>query len=75
MAFSDQIAVATTVGIAYNHFLNFILASCWLLYIFAKDNTTELAAFSIDVNQRDRNRPELTNRFCDLIQIYSDVKQ
>lgn len=61
----------------YLQFLSFAFGSCWLFIFIAKDITTDLTAFNTAVAAKtsDGNSAELTKRFCDVVQIYTDAKQ
>lgn len=86
MAWPVQFAGALAVALTGTIFLNFLFGSCWLFIDMAEDITKDLAAFSADVKstekraelverRRRRRRRQLVERFCDIIQLYSDAKQ
>lgn len=56
-------------------FVNTVFGACWLFIHIAEDITKELSAFNNDIETSKENRVELSKRFCDLIQVYSDANQ
>lgn len=59
------------------HFLNLVFGSCWLFIFIVEDVTQDVVAFNIAAKAvvSNGNGTELTNRFCDTVQIYSDAKR
>lgn len=57
--------------------LSLILASSWLFITIANDDLTQtLIAFNANVRKSNKQgHDELMQRFCDIIQSYSDVKE
>lgn len=58
-------------------FFNIVFGSSLLFNVIAEDITKDLAAFNDSTNEpmEDEDRAELTERFCNIIQHYSDAKQ
>lgn len=54
--------------------LSFTGGSCWLIVTFVEDITNELSQFSADKLQKINHRG-LKERFCDVLQQLSDIKQ
>lgn len=79
VAWLTQFATAACTAMAFIQFVNFIVGSCWLFTFVAKDITQrDLTAFNTAATKATKsseNRTKLTNRFCDMLQIYSDTKQ
>lgn len=57
-------------------FSNIFFGSCGLFIFMAEDITQDVAAFNIisKTARLDENRRELTSRFCEIAQFYSDAK-
>lgn len=54
----------------------FIFASSWLFIAINDDLTEELATFNTDLGTLNENGYlDLMQRFCDIIQLYSDAKE
>lgn len=49
------------------------VGSCWLFIAFAKDLTNEL--LGLDASARDKNYPELMERFTKLVEMHMNIKQ
>lgn len=75
MAWFAQSAGSVAVTIVCVQFLNIMLASCWFFSSIAKDITTDVIEFNIDIQESEENRARLTKSFCSLVQIYSDAKR
>lgn len=70
---------AGVVGVTVNviQFFNTVFGSTWHFIVAVEDISNDMVAFNNAVGtQKDRSdRMELANRFCNIIQHYSDVKQ
>lgn len=75
VAFFCQCFGVLTATLIILQFLNLVFGSCWLFIHIAKDITRDLVAFNDDIESPNQNRVELTTRFNDLVQIYTDAKQ
>lgn len=75
VAFLAQCEGCIALATVYLHFVNLIFGSCWLFIIMAKDITKDIAAFNVAAKATNGNRMEISKRFCDMIQIHSDVKK
>lgn len=63
-------------------FYQYLFGSGWLFIFIANDIKEDLAAFNTDVTifenvtkNRDEHRFKLTNKFCAIIQLYTDAKE
>lgn len=58
-------------------FYGFVLGSCWLFIVIAKDITKDVTAFNNAVRtlKNNRDHAKLMETLRDIIQIYSNVKQ
>lgn len=56
-------------------FLCLIFGSCWLFIFIAEDIAKDLIAFNIIAKTSNANHSELTKRFCDIVQIFTDAKE
>ena len=57
-------------------FVSFYGASSWLFIYMAEDIKNDMAEFNdIVKTQENVDRAELMERFCNIIQLYSDAKQ
>lgn len=71
-----QYAGAASMTIFILQFLNFVFGSCWLFNFIAEDITQDIAGFNFIVRTTsDGDRTGLTKHFCNIVQIYSDVKE
>lgn len=52
----------------------FLLGCCWLFICFAKEVTNDLSLLNIN-GRRKRNRFEVKQRFCNIVRVYTDVKE
>lgn len=73
VAWLSQFAGGASVASIYTQFLNIFIGSCWFFTFTAEDITQDVVAFNI--MQSAATKAELTRRFCDIVQIYSDAKQ
>ena len=70
---SVESSAVMTTGTAM---FGFIYGSSWLFICMAKDITNDMAEFNdIVKTQENVDRAELMERFCKIIQLYSDAKQ
>lgn len=74
-----QCAAGVSVGVAIGQFSNLVLGSCWLFIVSAEDITQDVIKFN-KVTKASRAKlneihAELTKRFGNLVQAYSDAKQ
>lgn len=56
-------------------FLSLVFGSCWFFIFITNDINRDLAAFKTAIETPNENQSDLTKRFCNLVQIYSDVKE
>lgn len=76
VAWTAQCAEVIPTATIIAQILSLIFGSCWLFICMAEDITQDVVEFSFIVTtSTDENRTELSKRFCDLIQIYSDAKE
>lgn len=76
MAWPTQSAGVIVVGSIYAQFLNFVFGACWLFIFIVEDITKDVAGFSnVITTIKDEDRSKLTERFCHIVQIFSDAKQ
>lgn len=53
----------------------FIAGSCWLFVAFVEDITSDLCALNAEIKSTNANQMDVKKRFCEIINLYSDVKQ
>lgn len=76
VAWLSQCAGTIAGSCANFQFLNLLFGSCWLFMFIAEDITQDVIAFNnMAKTASNENCTELIKRFCDMVQIYSDVKQ
>ena len=76
MAWLAQTAGVVAMMVQSTEYLSFITGSNYLFICMAKDVTSDVAEFNdIVKTQKNPDRDELMERFCDIIQLYSDAKQ
>lgn len=51
----------------------FCIAFCWLIIAFVKDIRNDLDQLTL--NDRHQNHEQITGIFCEIIELYSEVKQ
>lgn len=73
-AFLAQCLGSMCTAIVYTQDLNLIFAICWLVTFIAKDIATDVPALNVTSRKKKENRIELTKRFCEIAQMYSDVR-
>lgn len=56
-------------------FFNFFFGSCLIFNAIAEDISTNVIEFNSAAQTPEGNRFELMERFCALVQLYSDAKQ
>lgn len=73
---SETVAISAAGAIVLS-VMFLILGSSWLFLTVADhDLTKELAAFNIDVKtSAEKDHEELMQRFCNIMQVFSDVKE
>lgn len=71
----SQLAGILCLSCLYSHFFNCIFGSVWLFICIAKDVKMDLIAFNVAVKTSDVDEAELTKRFLNVTQIYSDAKE
>lgn len=54
--------------------LGFYIGSCWLFISFVKDIKNDLDLLNV-AGKSKRSRMKVTERFCDVVQVYSNVKE
>lgn len=76
VAWFAQWAGACPVACIFIQFLNFVFGSCWLFIFIAEDIGQDVDAFnSIAKTASRENHAELTKRFRDIVQTYTDAKK
>lgn len=53
----------------------FVVGLCLYVVAFVRDITSDLHALNAVINSTDSNQVEVKKRFCDIIKLYTDVKQ
>lgn len=73
-AFGQAAGVFCIVG-AVTPVVGFMFGSCMLMIAFVEDIASELAEWASHIDTMTKNRMDMTKRFCDIIKLYSEVKQ
>ena len=55
--------------------IGYMIGSCWLFISFIEDITTEFLLLNSSEASSNQNDKEFKENFCNIIQLYSDVKQ
>lgn len=69
-----QIAGELSLMLTVPSFMVFFIGSCWSFTSFLDDIANELSSMEVD-EIRNTNQQEIRIKFCNLVQLYSDVKQ
>lgn len=74
IAYVGQVVVSFCTVYLSSPVLSFIIGSCWLFGAFINDIKNDLIAFN-GIESTNTNQVEIKKQFCQIVQLYSDVKQ
>lgn len=77
LAWVAQSAGLASIMITVTLIIGIIFGSCWLFVAIAEDITNDMTAFNriVETLKYKNDCAELIDRFCDVIQIYTEAKQ
>lgn len=77
LAWIAQGAGLASIMITVTLIIGIIFGSCWLFIAIAEDITNDMTAFNrtVETSKYKNYRAEMIERFCDVIQNYTEAKQ